>query len=67
MDTLCCEFDTEGAKFNPPFYKQKRGMYSGVITIPCCRNLNIFDRISRSTKRFIEDKILSPTFGVSEV
>jgi len=67
MDTQCCEFDLEGAQFNPPFYRQKKGMYSGTVTIPCCRQLNVFEKISRISKVFIEEKILTPCFALLEV
>lgn len=67
MDTDACEFDLEGAKFTPPFYRQKRGLYKGIVTIPCCKPLNTFNRMTRKSQEFIEDKILFPTFRFFEV
>ena len=67
MDTGACEFDLEGSKFTPPFYRQKGGLYRGTVTIPCSKPLNIFNRIARKSQGFIEDKILSPIFSYFEV
>jgi hypothetical protein len=67
MDTGICTYDFEGAKFEPPSYVRRNGHYSGSVTLFCVQPLNFVNVLARRTKLFVEDKILTPLYGLKEV